>query len=144
MTKSQDRPPFATKTALWTRFGSIMALLICTRMLLAVPAGREPRSDNDTIARSGQWPPGLGAIRGHVFRRTSESRLGHAQIRLVSQSGATWTVGVTFHGHFSFVNLPPGTFQLSATNTFGYQDVFYDPNQSGQARPFFQLKQGNL
>lgn len=140
MTKRQDRPLFAVKTTPWIRFlGSILALMIFTRTLPAVPAGREPRSGNDTIARCGEWPPGMGSIRGHVFRRTSESRLGHAQIRLASQSGASWTVGVTFLGHFSFVNLPPGLYQLSATNTLGYQDAFYDPNQTGQARPFFQL-----
>jgi hypothetical protein len=140
MMTRQYRLPTSGNLKQRIRLGVVAVLLMGTSLALAVPLGRKPFSRSETIAQSGEWPNGLSTIQGRVFRRVFVSRLGHVKVRLVSQTGDMWTVGVNFGGHFSFQNLAPGLYRLSTTDTFGYHDVAYDPSQTGQDEPVFPLK----
>lgn len=108
------------------------------------PSGRmkEPTSRNRTVARSGRWPAGNGTLSGYVKRNVWPSRISHAKACLSAEGGGSWTVEVEDHGRFEFTGIPAGLYTLYTTDTFGYKDTYYNPQNQAGERPAFELRPG--
>ena len=104
---------------------------------------REPAIDNRTVTRTGTWSPGDCFIYGHVLRRARLSRVDHAKACLSSDEFGSWVVEVDDHGGVDFKSLPAGTYRLYTTDTFGYEDAYYNPLNQDSERPMFELKAGD-
>ena len=106
------------------------------------PRAREPQTRNKTVKRLGNWPSGNCSIRGGAYRKASRSRVGHGKVSLSSAKHGTWIVEMRDHGDFEFQNIPAGVYTLKTTDTFGYKDSYYDPQNQGGEQPRFQLQEG--
>ncbi|MHC4477274.1 MAG: HEAT repeat domain-containing protein [Planctomycetota bacterium] len=103
---------------------------------------RPPEARGKTIKRTGVWPPGDCDLTGQVFRRAQSNRIGHAKVQLTSADFGTWLVEAEDHGYFSFRRIPPGTYSLKSTDTFGYKDAYYNPDNQLAEPPTFELEPG--
>ena len=103
---------------------------------------RAPRARYPTVSRTGNWPGGNCAIGGQVFREAACYRsVEHARVCLASEEFGSWLVGADY-GSFEFQDIPASLYTLRTTDTFGYQDTYYNPENDASEQPTFRLKDG--
>ena len=102
-----------------------------------------PTTHNRTVQQTGPWPAGDCSILGYVSRAGRFGRPDNAKICLSSEAFGSWVVEVEDHGRVEFQSIPAGTYRLYTTNTAGYRDAYYNPQEQDVARPTFELRKGN-
>jgi Carboxypeptidase regulatory-like domain len=111
---------FASRILIWT----LGALLVQQ----TVPGTRDQRAGGPPPA-----PTGTGVIAGTVVSSDAGRSVRRAQVN-ISGGGMGRTVLTDDRGNFSFDQLPPGDFTLSASKG-GYLDTTYGQTQPGNGRP---------
>jgi hypothetical protein len=102
---------------------------------------RPPRSRYQTVSRIGNWPAGNCSVGGTVYREAGYGSVEHARVCLSSAELGSWVVA-TDYGRFDFDHIPAGVYTLRTTDTFGYKETSYNPENKPGESPSFRLKDG--
>lgn len=101
------------------------------------------RPQEETLGPTGRRPNGNCSLGGTVVSDTTGEPIGHATTYLFStDTHDAIFIRVASDGSFLFKDIAAGNYAMRTTNTAGYQDVSYNPeNQAGNFRQF-TLKEG--
>ena len=90
----------------------------------------------------GQRPRGDCSIRGKVISAATGEPVKHARMYLhYTKTYGSIFVNTASDGTFVIKDIPRGPFSLLSINTFGFQDVSYDPDGVSGEYPLFTLEE---
>jgi beta-lactamase regulating signal transducer with metallopeptidase domain/protocatechuate 3,4-dioxygenase beta subunit len=97
----------------------------------------------ETLGPSGRRPKGNCSLGGRVVSETTGEPVTHAKVYLFcTETHDAIFINVASDGTFVFENIPTGPFSLRTTNTAGFQDVVYNPDNKPGRYNWFSLEDG--
>ncbi|MHC4557685.1 MAG: M56 family metallopeptidase [Planctomycetota bacterium] len=97
----------------------------------------------ETLGPSGRRPSGNCSLGGRVVSETTGEPIAHAKVYLFcTETHDAIFIDVASNGTFMFENIPTGPFSLRTTNTAGFQDVVYNPDNKPGGYKWFSLEDG--
>ncbi|MFB0554328.1 MAG: M56 family metallopeptidase [Phycisphaerae bacterium] len=130
----------------WVTLAGAVALIVCLIFgavrLEAKPnvvKGSVVSQDEMILGTPESRPKGNCSISGKVISEKTGKSVKHAKVILSMEGHSSIMINTASDGTFIFKDIPTGPFCLSMTNTLGFHDVFYNPENRPGSRPQFTL-----
>jgi beta-lactamase regulating signal transducer with metallopeptidase domain/protocatechuate 3,4-dioxygenase beta subunit len=137
------------KASRWAILAGTVAVTACL-IFGTIRLEAKPNIDKDSVVPQSETiignpesrPKGNCSISGKVISAETDKPIKHASVILSIKGYPSIMVRVASDSTFVFEEIPIGPFCLSTTNTLGFQDVYYNPDNQSGSRPQFSLADG--